>query len=84
MNRADPGTPTDMAVWRRRGGVRTEQAELPTLEEMARLSAWSVFGDATRDAHAATGTDRLRRYADACQRAADAYHDVRRFGGGDP
>jgi hypothetical protein len=58
--------------------------DVPTLEDVARTSAWSAFGDATANAHAATGSDRLRRYAEACQRAANAYYVARQYGAGDP
>lgn len=55
----------------------TEHADIPTRSDAARTAAWSTFGEAIHAIHATTGTDRLRRYADACFAAGDAYRQVR-------
>lgn len=57
--------------------TETEHADLPTRSDAARNAAWSTFGEAIRSSHPANGTDRLRRYADACFAAGDAYRQVR-------
>lgn len=52
--------------------------EVP-IDAAARSAAWSTFGEVSK-ASAISSTDRLRRYADACFAAGNAYHAVERFG----
>jgi hypothetical protein len=61
----------------------TDRTDVPTRADVARGAAWEAFGRASKQTPSATPSDRLRRYAEACQIAADAYHEVRTFGGDD-
>jgi hypothetical protein len=58
----------------------TDRTDAPTVADAARSAAWSAFGEAAKLTPTATPSDRLRRYAEACQLAAEAYHAVRTFG----
>ena len=57
--------------------TETEHDQIPTRADAARSAAWQTFGEATRADNTANPSDRLRRYADACHAAADAYRQVR-------
>lgn len=56
--------------------------DVPTVADAARTAAWETFGQVSK-ATTLTPTDRLRRLAEACFAAGDAYHAIRVFGEGD-
>jgi len=59
--------------------IADDGRDVPTIDQAARSAAWSTFGEVSK-ASAISSTDRLRRYADACFAAGNAYHAVERFG----
>jgi hypothetical protein len=62
-----------------RAGGRGARCAAPADREVdARTAAWCAFGEATRST--ASGSERLRLYAAACEAARQAYHFARLLG----
>lgn len=57
----------------------TEHPTLPSVDDVARTTAWEKFGEVSK-ASAASSSDKLRRYAEACMAAGRAHTAVARFG----
>jgi len=57
----------------------SDHPTLPSVDDVARVTAWETFGEVAK-ASAASSSDKLRRYAEACMAAGRAHTSVARFG----